>query len=338
MSKFNTEVTEKDLTIIDSMNGQGNVSSKGLPPTNDLGESLKGALNQYQVNSILNKEKQWIKITLDALDAYQTEMFEYDGLPVELNKYRLESKVLKNGSAAIIKLSGKLYACNYSTLEFNMYDDPTKIKVVEPKSVLDGVEFDIQKEQVVIFKNNYVMTSTYVRIYRYIKQLEKVLYQLEKNTMAAGKKLIFNMSKGKIGISPDNTPYSNSLEQIINGQNTAFEWNGDLGFGDKELPFWEIIIEDRTDLLIRQFTFFKELIKENLGGEINIHQKKERVITDEVENQQGLANNINLERFGVREICVQEMNEKLGTSITIKLLNEIEDEVDSEEENNATME
>lgn len=331
--KFSTQVTARDLNLIDKMNGTGQVSKKGMQPVNEFGQTLKGALNKYQSNLNINKEQQWIKSTIDMFYTYQTEMFNYTNLPVELDKYRLEYKTLTNGSSAIVKINGKLYACNYTAKEFNMYAEPTIIQINEPKSLLHQKIYDVYEGEAVLFKNNYVMSSTFTQVYRELEDLEKVLYKIEQNTMCAGKKYLMNATKGSIAVSPDNTPLSNSLNEFLLSQNMAGEWHGAEGFTSKENAFFEIENVDNIDNLIRVYTFLKENIKEKLGGEINIHQKKERVITDEVENQQGLSVNINKERFGIRKICVEQLNEKFGTNIKIELSQEPEEnnEDDNEE-------
>lgn len=334
MNKFTTNIENKDLNRIDQLNGTGEVSKKGMEPINDYGESLKGALNKYQATLDFLQEQNWITTTIDMLYSYQTEMFEYQNLPTELNKYRLEYKVLSNGSAAIVKVNDKLYACNYTSKEFNMYKEPTIIQINEPKSILNQKIYDIYNGEAVLFKNNYTMTSTYSQIFREMKDLEKVLFKIEQNTMIAGNKYLLNKTKGAVGASPDNNPLSNSLNSFLLGQDLAGEWFGTDGFAGKEEVFFTIKNEDNIDNLIRTYTFLKENIKEKLGGEINIHQKKERVITDEVEQQQGLAVNVNKERFGVRKLCIDELNEKFGTNILINLTGELLEEETMEEDNN----
>lgn len=335
-----TTVKEDDLNGIDGLNSSASVNTKdGLPALNDDGTMLKGALSKlsiYQGQLRALEEQQWIQTTKNQLFDLQAMNFKYNNLPEELDIIRIETKPFENGSAAWIRVFEKLFVVNYSIEEFNLYEEPTQIKVLEPKApAIDGKIFTIGNN-CSIFRNNPKMISFYQKAYRFLKGMEKTLFQIEKNLTASAPKGLINPKNNKLSTSfeEDNeNPMQNSLELIANGQNTFYvlKAGDDINAMQDDNPIWiPMELTDRTENLIKNYTFFKEQLKELLGESQNIHQKKERVNTEELEQQKGLAEKTKLAMFETRRIDIERINKVFGTNIQIEL---VEDEEEEPKEN-----
>lgn len=325
------QVQEKDLNGIDALNGKGHASTKdGFEPLDDSGNYLKGAIGKLSIfNSQVRalEEQQWIQMFKNQLFDLQAMNFKYSNLPEELDIIRIETKPFENGSSAWVRVLDKIYVVNYTTEEFNLYDEPTEIQVVEPKAqVINGKKFYIGKNAE-IFRNNPKMQSVFQKIYRYLKALEKTLFQIEKNLTSSAPKGLINPKNNTIQASfqEDNeNPMQNSLEIIANGQNTFYELKSNSNLDVKNAddnPIWiPMELTDRTENLIKNYTFFKEQIKELMGETQNVHQKKERVNTEELAQQRGLAEKTKRAMFETRLIDLKKINKTFGTNISVELV------------------
>lgn len=338
------EMKEADLNLYDAMNSKAVVNAKdGVPVLNNQDKNLKGALGLYNGTFDVMLEFQWVKTFMEQLFELQAMNFEYKNLPEELNIFRIEYKPFRNGSSAWIKLNGKIYVVNYSIVEFNMYEEPTQIKIVEPKAKpLNNRIFKVGKD-CQIFRNNSRYVSSYVKVFRYVKAMERTLFQIEKNLLASAPKGILNLKNNVLNTGfqePNEAPMKNSMENIINGQDTFYTMKGGKDGYDPLSPeeelFTPIELTDRTDSLITNYTFFKEQIKELMGKDINIHQKKERAITGEIDQQQGISQMTLQAMINIRKIDIENINREFGTNITVELvkpeqLEQEENEKDGEE-------
>lgn len=323
--------TAEDLNGIAHLNAKGVVQTKdGIPPLKE-GRSLGPLLNQKiaQHNAKIDNLETlaWLEMVKNQLFDLQVMNFEYENLPEELDIIRVEKKLYEKGSTAWIRVDGTIYVVNYVQKEWNLYNEPTAIQVVEPKAEsLNGRLFNVADGDVVIFDNNPYRQASFLNIQRYIRGLERTLYQIEVNlTKAAPKGLILpKNNKLETAFSEDGeNPMADSLEWAINSEQTFYVLKGgedvNLMEGQDQI-FIPIELTDRTELLIKNFTFFKEQIKEAMGEAINIHQKKERVNSDEMAQQRGMAEKIKQSMFKCREIALDKINKTFSTNITIQLV------------------
>lgn len=332
----NTEITQEDMNGIDYLNGQGNVAKK----SQTINVAFKGALAKYNGTFSQYEEIQFIRNILQQLYEYQTERFIYNNLPEGLTKYRLESKILENGSALIAKIGDNFVAVNYSVETINLYNEPVFVTILEPKSTsLNGKRVDLRGKDAHIIRNNEQRTTIQIRAYRYIKSMEKVLFQIEKNILSSAPKGIINLKNADIEFNEENqSPVKSSMEQMINGQDTFYALRAksiedyDATGDNTEQIFIPIELTDRTDSLIKNYTFLKEQLKELVGASVNIHQKKERAITDEISGQQGFSISASQHAFNIRLNDIEEVNEKFGLNIIIEYQPDITPEEQEEEE------
>lgn len=334
----NHEVKTSDLNGVDYLNGRGTISKKGeLPPTQEDGTTLKGALSNYNGVFSTYQEQQWISNFINDLFSLQAMNFKFNGLPSELDITRIERKPFDSGSSAWVKIAGKIYVVNYTIKEFNLYNEPTHIAVNEPKAEnINGMEFVIGKD-CEIYRNTLSSMSVFDKVYRYINTLEKILFQIEKNLLTSAPKGILNIKQNKLEsafATEGENSVKKSFEVMINGEDTFYMLKRGDGYDplDADNEMWTPIeLTDRTDTLIKNYTLMKEQIKETMGESPNIHQKKERTITDEVDQQKGLSEKVLRGMFEVRKIDLEKINKTFGTNISIELLqDEIEEPMEEE--------
>lgn len=316
------EVTADDMNGIDYVNGEGKVNKKA----NTINVMFKGALAKYNNSFSQYDEMQFIKGILDQIYEYQIERFEYANLPEGLTKYRLESKILENGSAMVIAVNGEYHAVNYSVETTNLYNEPVLTSILEPKApMLDGVKVDLRSGKAVIIRNNEKRETVLPKILRFVSAMEKILFQIEKNITSSAPKGILNLKNTEMEFNEENnSPEKNSMEHVINGQDTFYVLRTKTGedydaMGDNEDSlFIPVELTDRTDTLIKNYTFMKEQIKEIVGAAMNIHQKKERAITDEIGSQQGFSVSAKQHAYNVRVQDLDTLNKTFGLSVQIE--------------------
>lgn len=316
------EVTAEDLNAIDMMNGEGKVNKKA----NTINVMFKGALAKYNNSFSQYDELMFIKGILDQIYEYQVERFEYSNLPEGLTKYRLETKILENGSAMVINVNGEYHAVNYSVETTNIYNEPVLTSILEPKSsMLNGVKVDLRDKKAVIVRNNEKRETILPRILRFVGDMEKILFQIEKNITSSAPKGILNLKNTEMEFNEENnSPEKNAMEHVINGQDTFYVLRTKTGeeydaMGDNEDSlFIPVELTDRTDTLIKNYTFMKEQIKEIVGAAMNIHQKKERAITDEIGSQQGFSVSAKQHAFNIRVQDLETLNKVFGLTVGIE--------------------
>ena len=330
---MNIIVDNDDLNAIDNLNGNSSISSKGPVFNISNGDILKGALDKYNKGFSKYTELQFILGMKSMIYEYQVERFEYENFPDGLDKYRLETKIVNNGSVLVTKFLNKFYAVNYTTENFNMYEEPMTVIVNEPKSLLNGKKIDLNDNGVII-RNNHDKRVLYMNCFRFLKQMEKILYQIEKNLFSSAPKGIVNLKGSELSFADDNdNPERDSYEKMINGENTFYVIKSkdigstNLGDDNGDNMFIPIELTDRTDSLIKNYTFLKEQLKEMIGSESNTDvNKKERLITDEVKGQQNLATSILQHAFNIRKVDIERLNSFYGTNLTIELQSDERDE------------
>ncbi len=333
-----TEVVEDDLNLVDKMNGVGSIASKGTVFSN--AGRLKGALDSYGGSFSKEDELIFLRSQEQKIYEYKTEQFNYLNLPKGLDKYRIETKILNNGYVGIIKHGDSFLAVNYTIKDFNIYNEPETVIINEPKSKLfNGKKYKFTDKTIGMIRDNIYGTSIFRRAYRLMSAMEKILFQIEKNITRSAPKGILNLKNNSIEFSePKDDTTKGSMENIINGQDTFYTLRSQSDYdmkndNDEEL-FIPIELTDMSASLITQYSFFKEELKELIGAEMNIVQKKERLVTDEVNKQQGVTNATRQHALNVRERDIKVINEIFNLNIELEVqADEIEEPEENGEEN-----
>ena len=354
------ESTIRDLNYIDNLNSQGSVEYQTIFPVKE-GQTLQGGLSPYKLPQSAgggsyfqnNQAKQnanaffllsnqtWFWVQLENIIASSCELFDYTGLPAELDKYMIEYLLRNNGVCGLIKKDNLWFATpvdfanskrdyneknNYSTL-FNLGYIKSDWKV--PGEFFQDVTIKYG-ENFFIIRNNLYMTNVWLLINRYLNDLENVLQRIENNTLT--------MAPKAIGLNSGQTGEKRNIEQVMNKFLTGSENYKMMDINVDKLenitksrpvsqPFIEVQYNDKTMNLMEVFKFHLERIKELLGIKtLSFGGKKERVLTSEIEAS-GSMSTINLQHMlNIRNTDFALFNKKTKYHVTIKKASFIDDD------------
>lgn len=292
--------------------------------------------NPYFVKNFLLIDNQW-KLIQQVL----IEQWDMEGLPEHLDKYKILGQVIKNGSVAFFKFAGDIQCTSsYTVSAKDMYNDPEQIKVE-----VGNIRQTYNKNQFAILRFDQDGASPYIKVIQYLHSMVTNLRMLHNNTFKATTKGMFiNNLLGDV--NGKKTPIADAFEDVINSDKTFFNVSLDeadrelllermkkAGGNEDNLLFETVKIDDRADSLMKTYNFFKELIKEIVGVDIDQNiDKKERKVTAEITAQQGLSTFINAHRLKVMKTDLEKVNKTFKTNITIDWSqeNQIEEEINIE--------
>ena len=331
--ELDLEIRDDDLNAQFAATSAVSVSDKGGVPVPIKG-TWYSAYKKYVKQLDILKEKEFIEGMREDILKFEMERYEYKNLPEGIDKYRIENKLLNSGSVVFVKLENSTFAVmNYTMIDYNIYNEATIIEINEPKSNMNGKRLNVANGEAVVYRNNIFLNPSFVLVKRYINAMEKILFQIEKNITAAAPKGIINLKNSEMIFDDgDNAAMKQSMEQIINSEDTfhAIRRSEDYSAtGENEDPiFIPLELRDRSDELIKLYTFAKEQIKEKIGAAINIHQKKERAIVGEIDGQQGFSTSNRQHPQNLRQVDIDKINKAFNLNIEIEIL---EDTIEQEE-------
>lgn len=332
---MNYKVNDKDLNGIDYLNGTSSLNFKGIEPIKLTGSLSKSIYYNNPNITWLYDEWLFIQNEYNKVINFITEQWEYENLPDDLDKYILEYKILTNGIAYFIKIGNDIYIVNGSVIERDIYNRPLKIICNEESKLLNNKEFDIFG----YIRNNRESQGIFRQIFRSISGMERTLFQIEKNLTSAAPKGVIINPKGEEPDTEEANSKSDIFESITNSQNTFSEISLDINQQQtlKEIMegsnisnlFIPIELKDRTEQLLKNYTFFKENLKEIIGSAVgSINPKQERLITSETTAQQDLSDNNKAHLFNIRQNDIKNLNKKLNLNIVIKRIYTPEEEIE----------
>lgn len=321
-------LTESDLGYFEASNFTGGVSYQGIPP-----EGLSGILGKITFGNYSFKfaeERLFIWNAWNAAKEFISEQWEYKNLPEGLDKYLLEGLLQDSGIMYWVKVLGDIYLVNATPEKLDFYGNPKTVRVNEPDSFIDGIE----TEYFAPIRNNMAKSSTIIRVARFIRGMERTLFQIEKNLTVAAPKGLLRIGKDSVE-SLTNNAVADSLEAFVNGEDTFAQividnkddpsWQDEVTSGEQKEVFIPIELKDRITELVSTFTTFKELYKEAMGaGNSLMTGRKERSLVGEIETQLALSDVAAQHMFNIRKTDLELANKRLGTNMQI-IFNEKEE-------------
>ena len=295
-------------------------------------ELTKSLSTLYPVNNVAKGYKYWIRTLTEKCFG----MFVYTGLPDTLPDYEIERRLIQTGYCAVFKAKQESYVqglvTSYGGLSgIDYYYKPTKFVYAQP--VLGSANLEIHKDVVIIYNSQVDILDTsglLSLIQRYARMLADIdssinIYTVNTRAMtinvANNQKTATAMDEvmKKLRAGDYSTMNEASILENIRTLATAPNTNNVL-----------------TELLVTRESMLRAFYRE-IGVKSAI-QKKERMITDEVEsdNQMLLINQADMLNF--RKIGIEEINKVFGTTITVSIAPEYqpitETDTKAEKENN----
>lgn len=242
--------------------------------------------------------------------------FDWRGLPDELTPIDLESKLIRNGTVAIISVEGVLCAVNYTTVKYNIYNQPLVIRVNENKSKkLHMREFS--DGEFVIINHQPSRLGLFNQIIPYLAAWENAFYKLTKNTSQSGTHLLIE----NLGDTANNASDAAALETAtLSGQNVHLV-NGYNPAEDKRIidRIDNLQIESMHEATLMTLDYYESLIKTIIGLNIDFTKKKERLVSGEIENSQALTEQASIMYLGCRTIAVAKINQTFKVNWSVDL-------------------
>lgn len=250
-------------------------------------------------------------------------MFEWQGLPETVDPRYLELHLFQNGSVVYFRdeVMGDLCLDCIANGQFDVYGNPISRRAY---SSYNQYQKTLNESDSVIIWNNYLRQPSVLDV----KMFAKRLYNLDRI-------IDVNANAQKTPVLVQGTEKQRST--LINLYK-EFDGNAPFIFGDKNLDLNSLraistnapYVSDKLYQLKTQI--WNEALTYLGISNLNI-QKKERMITDEVQRNQGGTIASRYSRLEARREAVDKINRMFGTDISVDYREDFQ--ITNEDENNA---
>lgn len=250
-------------------------------------------------------------------------MFEWQGLPETVDPRYLELHLFQNGSVLYFRdeVMGDLCLDCIANGQFDVYGNPISRRAY---SSYNQYQKTLNESDSVIIWNNYLRQPSVLDV----KMFAKRLYNLDRI-------IDVNANAQKTPVLVQGTEKQRST--LINLYK-EFDGNAPFIFGDKNLDLNSLraISTNAPYVADKLYQLKTQIWNEALTylgiSNLNI-QKKERMITDEVQRNQGGTIASRYSRLEARREAVDKINRMFGTDISVDYREDFQ--ITNEDENNA---
>lgn len=272
----------------------------------------------YPVNTVARGYKYWVRTLTEKC----LGMFTYTGLPETLPDYEIELRLIETGYCAVFE--GKDHVTqkkiglvtSYGGLSgIDMYYKPTKFVYAQP--VLGSANLDIHKDVAVIY-NNQLDSLTPLGLRELIQRYARMLADIDSSIN------IYTVNTRAMTMNiANNEKTAKALDEVM--KKMRFGEYATINEGSildciRTIPTAPNTNNVLTELLVTRESMLKAFYRE-IGIKSSI-EKKERMITNEVEsdNQILLINQSDMLAF--RKKGVAEINKLFNQKITVEIAEE----------------
>lgn len=237
-----------------------------------------------------------------------TNLFKWEGLPDSIEKRFIENTLFWYGELAFFNSSkyGLMVAkCNQSNL-LNIYDVPISWKCYGN----NGFYEDVKNENCAIIRNNNISVPSFNLIDNYCVRISDLIRTCDTNVYQQKRPKIYTCDESQRSVLKNVLMKTQNNEPYIVG-NKAIDLNT-FNALDNSTPF---VAPELYDMAQR---YFNEMI-----GVFGINtantQKKERLISDEV-NANNQLNMFSVDTMlATRQYACDEINKKFGLNVSVEL-------------------
>lgn len=261
------------------------------------------------------------RIYLDRLIEIAVSQFKWKNLPSTVDERFLEKTILENGSAIFFKddIYGYVTLKSSAYGNWNIYGIPTKRTAYGANSY----HVNLTDKDSVIIWNNMLHSRDLLMLTEYAKKLYQIDRTIDINV---------NAQKTPIIIKCNNRQRLTMLQLY-----QKYDGNEPFIFADKDIDLSGVsVLNTQAPYLAQQLYDLKMNIwNECLTylGVVNIQSnKKERLITDEVQRMNGGTMASRQSRLNARLQACKEINEMFGLNISVEINDDNSNETDTNED------
>nr|DAJ65518.1 MAG TPA: upper collar protein [Caudoviricetes sp.] len=245
-------------------------------------------------------------------------MFDYDGLPITIDKRNLELMLQTNGNVCWYKYNDNLYVFTGGLGgEPNVYYMPTIYTIANPALKISK-ELVIDKDCVVMpndflylgllpLNKRYATSLTENELSMNIASINARITSLisasDDNTKKSAEKYIEDITKGKLGVIAENAFFD----------------------GIKSQPYGTTASNAILTSLIEQEQYLKASWYNDLGLNANYNMKRESINSQEGQLNDDMLMPLIDSMLYCRQKALEKVNQMFGTSITVKKASSWED-------------
>lgn len=255
-------------------------------------------------------------------------MFDYDGLPVTIDKRNLELMLQTNGSICWYRYNDKLYVFTGGLGgEPNVYYMPTIYTISNPALKIS--------KQLIIDEDCVVMPNDFLYL-GLLPLNERYATSLTENELSMNIASINARITSLISASDDNTKKSAEkyIDDIVKGKLGVIAENAFLE-GIKSQPYGTTGSNAILTSLIEQEQYLKASWYNDLGLNANYNMKRESINSQEGQLNDDMLMPLIDTMLYCRQKALEKVNQMFGTNITVKKSSSWEDnqiEVDKAQE------
>ena len=236
-------------------------------------------------------------------------VFQFKGFGFYLDISYMNKQLLRNGSIAFFydDVLEELLALPYQNIgSLDMYNRPIKIKVMGA----NGYNRTLSPNEYVIMYDNNGRYPLYLDLLQYAERLAYATRTIDINLSQQKTPRVWKTSTDRLKSVQDKIAKIDSFEEVV------------IDFSDKLL--------DDTTMVLAPAPYIADKVEDNkkeiwaevmrLIGIANIGvQKRERMITDEVQTMQGGTIASRFSRYEPRDKAIREINEKFKDKLKEKI-------------------
>lgn len=240
-------------------------------------------------------------------------LFYYENLPDTLNSWEIEKNLILKGNGAIVEKKGGLYIPFTGTVYgYDEYDVPDRFTFSQP--ILGGGSYLDGQKCAIVWNTHYdKLDYTQSLLFSIIKRYARVLADIDStiHSQLVGGRL------GRMGMA-QNSQVGQAVDEVMTK----------LALGDvSTIVNSQMLVDNFKPLQFNNVEFIAELTRTrdymlncfyNEIGINTLEEKKERMITDEITNDNRLLMANIDEMYSMRVANVDKINQVFGTNIVVK--------------------
>ena len=248
----------------------------------------------------------------DRLTELSISMFKWEGLPDTVDERFLELALFGDGKAVFFYDDVLGYLCLRTMIggKWSVYNVPME----RTAYASNGYQMPLNAENSVIIYNNMIRTNSTLMVELYSRRLWDLDRTIDINAKAQKTPILIQCNE--------------TQRLTMKNLYMQYEGNEPFIFGDKNLNIGDLTVltTDAPYVADKLFVLKTQVWNEALTylgiSNINI-QKKERLITDEVQRNQGGTLASRLSRLNARKKACDEINRMFGLNISVSYNEEI---------------